>query len=61
MKIGSNVTLGLMAVVMPGCEIGDHAMIAANAVLKKGTIVKPYEIWGGVPAQRIGERKPRDA
>lgn len=56
-KIGKNVTLGLMAVVMPGCEIGDHAMIAANAVLKKGTIVKPYEIWGGVPAERIGERK----
>jgi acetyltransferase-like isoleucine patch superfamily enzyme len=55
-KIGSHVTLGLMAVVLPGCEIGDHAMIAANAVLKKGTIVKPYEIWGGVPAERIGER-----
>ena len=60
-KIGSNVTLGLMAVVMPGCEIGDHAMIAANAVLKKGTIVKPYEIWGGVPAQRMGERKTLEA
>jgi acetyltransferase-like isoleucine patch superfamily enzyme len=58
-KIGSNVTVGLMAVVMPGCEIGDHAMIAANAVLKKGTIVEPYEIWGGVPAQCIGKREPR--
>lgn len=58
-KIGKNVTVGLMAVVMPGCEIGDNAVIAANAVLKKGTIVGPYEIWGGVPAQCIGKREPR--
>src|SRR5438105_4185137 len=30
-KIGSRVTLGLMAVIMPGCEVGDGAVIAANA------------------------------
>lgn len=55
-KIGSRVTVGLMAVVMPGCEIGDGAVIAANAVLKKGTIIGPGEIWGGVPAKKIGAR-----
>lgn len=55
-RIGSRVTVGLMAVIMPGCEIGDGATLAANAVLKKGTIVGPGEIWGGVPARRIGRR-----
>ncbi len=55
-KIGSKVTVGLMAVVMPGCEIGDGAILAANAVLKKGTIVGPGEVWGGVPAVRVGLR-----
>ncbi len=55
-KIGSRVTVGLMAVIMPGCEIGDGAVLAANAVLKKGTIIGPGEIWGGVPAKRIGVR-----
>jgi acetyltransferase-like isoleucine patch superfamily enzyme len=55
-KIGSRVTLGLMAVVFPGVEIGDGAMIAANAILLKGTKVGPREIWGGVPAKKIGER-----
>ena len=56
-KIGSRVTVGLMAVIMPGVEIGDGAMIAANAILKKGTKVAPGEIWGGVPATRVGNRK----
>ena len=55
-RIGKNVTVGLMAVVLPGCEIGDGAVIAANAVLLKGTKVGPGEIWAGVPARRIGER-----
>ena len=45
-----------MAVVMPGCEIGDGAVIAANAVLQKGTKVGPGEIWGGVPARKIGQK-----
>jgi non-ribosomal peptide synthetase-like protein len=55
-RIGKNVTVGLMAVVMPGCEIGDGAVIAANAVLQKGTKVAPGEIWGGVPARKIGQK-----
>lgn len=61
-RIGNRVTVGLMAVVMPGCEIGDDAVLAVNAVLKKGTKVGPGEIWGGVPARRLGVRgeKPAD-
>ena len=58
-RIGSRVTVGLMSVIMPGCEIGDGAILAANAVLKKGTIVGPGEIWGGVPARCIGRRGER--
>ena len=55
-KIGKQVTVGLMSVVMPGCTIGDRAILAANAVLKKGTEVGAGEIWGGVPARKIGVR-----
>jgi acetyltransferase-like isoleucine patch superfamily enzyme len=54
--IGSRVTVGLMAVILPGCQIGDGAIVAANAVLKKGTVVGPGEIWGGVPARYVGRR-----
>jgi acetyltransferase-like isoleucine patch superfamily enzyme len=59
-RIGSRVTVGLMSVVMPGCEIGDDAVLAANAVLKKGTKVGAGEVWGGVPAKLIGQRTKRD-
>lgn len=55
--IGSNVTVGLMAMVMPGVTIGDRAVIAANAFLPKGTVVGPDEVWAGIPAKKLGERK----
>jgi acetyltransferase-like isoleucine patch superfamily enzyme len=55
-KIGSRVTIGLMAVILPGVEIGDGAMIAANAILPKGTKVLPREVWGGIPAQKLRDR-----
>jgi len=58
-KIGSRVTVGLMAVIFPGVEISDGAVIAANAVMKKGTKVGPGEIWGGVPAVKLGDKAPR--
>lgn len=57
-RIGRNVTVGLMAVIFPGCEIGDGAVIAAGSVLSKGTKVAPGEIWAGVPARRVGRRRP---
>ncbi len=54
--IGRRVTVGLMTVIFPGVTIGDGALIAANAVLTKGTTVGPGEVWGGVPARKIGDR-----
>ncbi|MBK9519643.1 MAG: hypothetical protein IPO09_20410 [Anaeromyxobacter sp.] len=52
--IGRNVTVGLMAVIMPGCTIGDGAVISAGAVLSKYAQVGPGEVWAGVPARRVG-------
>jgi non-ribosomal peptide synthetase-like protein len=55
-RIGRGVTVGLMAVILPGCTIGDGAVIAAGAVLSKNTRVGPGEVWAGVPARRVGQR-----
>lgn len=55
--IGRNVTVGLMAVILPGCQIGDGAVIAAGAVLSKHARVGPGEIWAGVPARRVGRKR----
>lgn len=52
-KIGRNVTVGLGTVVMPGCEIGDHSVIAARSVLPKHTLVPPYSVFAGSPAKFI--------
>lgn len=52
--LGDDVWLGAGVAVLPGVRIGDGAVIGANAVVTRD--VPPYEIWGGVPAQRIGGR-----
>jgi len=40
---------------MPDVEIGDRSIIAAYAVVTMGTRIPPDEIWGGIPARKIGE------
>lgn len=51
--IGSHVTIGANAVILPGVRIGDNAMVATGAVVTKGTVIGENEVWGGVPAKRI--------
>lgn len=46
--IASNVT------ILKGVRIGKGAVIAANSVVNKS--VPEYEIWGGSPAKKIGQR-----
>ena len=45
---------------MPGCEIGDNAIIAASAVLLKNTKVEPRDVWFGLPAESLRERKRKE-
>ncbi|WNB77252.1 acyltransferase [Methylomonas koyamae] len=52
-KIGDNVTIGAMAIVMSGVVIEEGAIVSAGAVVKKGSYIGAGEIWGGVPARRI--------
>lgn len=40
--------------ILPGVTIGEGAVVATGAVVTKS--VAPYEIVGGVPAKKIGER-----
>lgn len=54
-KLGNDVWLGCNVVVLKGVTIGDGAIVAAGAVVNKS--IPAYEIWGGVPAKKIGERK----
>ncbi|MCK5218799.1 acyltransferase [bacterium] len=53
-KIGNNCTIGGQSFIMPGVEIGDNSIVATGAVVTKDTFIPPNEIWGGVPARKIG-------
>jgi len=55
-QIGNHVTVGVKAVIFPNVDIGDHALIAAGAVVRKGTKIGRAEIWGGIPAKKLGSR-----
>ncbi len=52
--IGNDVWIGAEALIMPGVQIADGAVIASRAVVSKN--VGPYEIWGGNPARIIKKR-----
>ena len=49
-----DVWLGANVVVLKGVRIGRGAIVAAGAVVTKP--IARHEIWGGVPARKIGER-----
>lgn len=55
-KIGKQAVIGLNSVILPGCQIGEKALIAAGAVLQKNTIVEPRNVYFGVPAMSVKER-----
>ena len=54
-KIGNHVTIGAHASVLSDVTIGDGAIVATGAVVRKGTRIGAGEIWGGVPAVKIGQ------
>lgn len=52
--IGNDVWIGHNATIMAGVEVGDGAIIAANATVTKA--VAPYSIVGGNPAREVRKR-----
>lgn len=52
--VGNDVWIGHAAILLPGVNVGDGAVIAAGAVVSRD--VAPYTIVGGVPARPIRKR-----
>jgi maltose O-acetyltransferase len=53
-NISDYVFIGPRAIILPGVNIGSGAVVAAGAVVTKD--IPSFEIWGGVPAKKIGDR-----
>jgi maltose O-acetyltransferase len=54
-EIGDYVFIGPRATILPNIKIGKGAVVAAGAVVTKD--IPDFEIWGGVPAKKISDRK----
>lgn len=50
--VKKGATIGANATIVCGITVGEHAFIAAGAVINKN--VKPYALMAGVPAKQIG-------
>ncbi len=57
-EIEDYVFIGPRVIIQPGVRIGKGSIVAAGAVVTKD--VESMTIVGGVPAQKIGERKIKD-
>ena len=53
--------IGMNAVVLDGCDVGENAIIAAGAVLLAGTKVGANEMWAGIPAKFVKKEDPAKA
>ncbi len=56
--IGNDVWIGAEALIMPGIQIGNGAVIGARSVVTKN--IGPYEIWAGNPARLVKKRFSND-
>lgn len=54
-EIGDYVFIGPRAIILPNIKIGKGAVVAAGAVVTKD--IPDFEIWGGIPAKKIGDRE----
>lgn len=54
-SVADDVWIGANAVILKGITIEKGAVLAAGAVLNRS--IPAYEIWGGIPAKKLGERK----
>jgi len=52
------VFIGPRVIILPGVTIGRGAVVAAGAVVTKN--VPDFEVWGGIPAQKISDRQLKD-
>lgn len=48
------VWIGPQVIILPNIKIGEGSVIAGGAVVTKD--VPSFEVWGGVPAKKIGDR-----
>jgi len=55
-KIEDDIWIGANSVICDGSYLSQGCILGAGSVLTKSCKTKPYEIWAGNPAVKIGDR-----
>jgi phenylacetic acid degradation protein len=58
--VRKNALVGMGATILDFAEIGESAVVAAQALVPANTKVPPRTLWAGVPARQIRELKESD-
>jgi len=56
--VGSNVLVGMGAILMDNAVISDNTIIAAGAVVLSNTVLEPG-VYAGLPAKKVKEGSPQ--
>jgi carbonic anhydrase/acetyltransferase-like protein (isoleucine patch superfamily) len=59
-SVGSRTLIGIGAIVLDDCRIGDRCIIAAGSVVPPGTIVPDGSVVMGVPGKKVREINEAD-
>jgi len=59
-RVGANTLIGIGAVVLDDCEIGQHCVIAAGSVLTPSTIIPDGKVVMGIPGKVVRDVTDRD-
>jgi carbonic anhydrase/acetyltransferase-like protein (isoleucine patch superfamily) len=58
--LGDRVLVGMGAVILDGCKIGEDSIVGAGSVVPEGSVVPPRSVVMGVPGKRVREATPAD-
>lgn len=57
-KINNYALIGMGATLLDYAEVGEGAIVAANALVLSNTKIPPYTLWAGVPAKFVKNVEP---
>lgn len=60
-RVGPRTLIGIGAIVLDDCEIGEGCVIGSGAVVPPGTIIPPHKVVLGVPGRIVRDATERDA
>lgn len=59
-EIGDNTLIGMGAILMNGCRIGENCVVTAASVVTENTVIPDNTIAGGAPARPMRKLSPEE-